>query len=139
MVGGQVLDIQSEQRVCTADDVIAIQTRKTGALLKAACMLGVLAAGGTQQMLGAAAAFADHLGLAFQIRDDMLDVIGTTEDLGKAVGTDATKNTFVRIYGLSACEELVIKHTELAVAQLEIFPDNSFMKELAYKLTNRLF
>ena len=90
-------------------------------------------------MLDAAAAFADHLGLAFQIRDDMLDVIGTTEDLGKAVGTDATKNTFVRIYGLSACEELVIKHTELAVAQLEIFSDNSFMKELAYKLTNRIF
>jgi len=77
MVGGQVLDILAESRELTEDEVIAIQSRKTGALINAACVLGVIAAGGTEKQLEAASRFAACLGLAFQIRDDMLDVIGT--------------------------------------------------------------
>jgi geranylgeranyl diphosphate synthase type II len=77
------------------------------------------------------------LGLAFQIRDDMLDVIGTKEEMGKGVGTDETKNTFVRLYGLQKCEELVNRYTAVAIEALDAFEDNEFMRELALSLTTR--
>ncbi len=137
MVGGQALDMQSEQRECTEQEVIDIQTRKTGALIRAACMLGVIAAGGTAQQLGAAAEFASHLGLAFQIRDDMLDVIGDAKELGKAVGVDTQKNTFVHLYGLDKCNELVCQHTVQAIKALQVFENSDYMKELANQLTGR--
>ena len=107
MVGGQVLDVLSEERECTEEEICNIQSRKTGALINAACVLGAIAGGASEEQLGAAAQFAGALGLAFQIRDDMLDVIGTQQEMGKGVGTDAVKNTFVRLYGLEKCEELV--------------------------------
>ena len=137
MVGGQVLDMQSEQRECTEQEVIDIQTRKTGALIRAACMLGVLAAGGAAQQLNAAAEFASHLGLAFQIRDDMLDVIGDAKELGKAVGVDTQKNTFVHMYGLEKCDELVCRHTVQAIEALQAFENADYMKALANQLTGR--
>ena len=137
MVGGQVLDIQSEHRECTEDDVIAIQSRKTGALINAACVLGVIAAGGSQEQIEAAAKFAATLGMAFQIRDDMLDVIGTAAEMGKGVGTDSTKNTFVRIYGIDRCEQLVQNYTKSAIDAISIFDDHDFLVNLATELTNR--
>ena len=137
MVGGQVLDIKSEERQLSEEEVIAIQSRKTGALVNAACVLGVIAAGGTEEQIQAAAGFAGLLGLAFQIRDDMLDVIGTQEEMGKGVGTDAAKNTFVRLYGLEKCEELVARYTAQAIDLLSIFPDAAYMTDLAHSLTSR--
>ena len=137
MVGGQVLDILAETRELTEDEVIAIQSRKTSALINAGCVLGVIAAGGSEEQIAAASRFAACLGLAFQIRDDMLDVIGTQEEMGKGVGTDANKNTFVKLYGLEKCEELVQKYTGLAIDALDAFEDSAFMKELALSLTNR--
>lgn len=137
MVGGQVLDIMSEERECTRQEILDIQSRKTGALIRAACMMGVIAGGGDEQRLAAAGSFADHLGLAFQIRDDMLDVVGSAEKLGKSVGTDAEKNTFVRLYGLERCESLVQEHTDAALQNLDAFEDTDFMRELALSLTNR--
>jgi len=137
MVGGQMLDMQSEKRQCSEQEVLDIQNRKTGALIRAACILGVLAGGGSDEQISAAGEFADHLGLAFQIRDDMLDVIGNAQELGKAVGTDATKNTFVQLYGLDACDALVRDHTKQAVSQLSAFEDIQFMENLANELTSR--
>jgi geranylgeranyl diphosphate synthase type II len=137
MVGGQVLDMQSEQRQCTDQEVLDIQNRKTGALIRAACVLGVLAGGGTDAQIEAAAEFAAHLGLAFQIRDDMLDVIGDAKELGKAVGSDATKNTFVQLFGLEKCNELVRYHTDLAISALQAFPHPDYMVGLAKQLTDR--
>ena len=137
MVGGQVLDIQSEARECTEEEILNIQSRKTGALINAACVLGVIAAGGTEEQIDAAASFAGALGIAFQIRDDMLDVIGTKDEMGKGVGTDDTKNTFVRLYGLEKCEELVQKYTDVALSALDVFDDAGFLKELALSLTTR--
>lgn len=137
MVGGQVLDICSEQRRLSEDEVLAIQTRKTGALINASCVLGVIAAGGTEEQLEAAGRFAGALGLAFQIRDDMLDVIGNEQELGKAVGTDTEKNTFVRLYGLERCEELVSKYTNAALEALEVFPDHQYLHDMAVQLTQR--
>ena len=137
MVGGQVLDILSEERTLNEQEVIDIQSRKTGALINAACVLGVLAAGGTGEQVQAAAGFAGLLGLAFQIRDDMLDVIGTKEEMGKGVGTDETKNTFVRLYGLEKCEELVQNYTQAAIEKLSCFEHTQYMTTLARSLTER--
>lgn len=137
MVGGQVLDIMSEERTLSEQEVLDIQTRKTGALISAACALGVLAAGGTEEQYDAACQFAAGLGLAFQIRDDMLDVIGTQEEMGKGVGTDVAKNTFVRLYGLEKCEELVEKYTNYAIDSLSIFDDREHIVSLAKTLTER--
>ena len=137
MVGGQVLDIQSEQRELTEQEVIDIQSRKTGALINAACVLGVIAGGGDMIKIESAATFAGALGMAFQIRDDMLDVIGTQEEMGKGVGTDESKNTFVKLYGLTKCEELVQRYTNTAIEALSVFDDNSYMISLARSLTDR--
>ena len=137
MVGGQVLDMMSEERQCTAQEVIDIQSRKTGALIKAACLLGVLAGQGSKVQFRAAADFAQHLGLAFQIRDDMLDVIGNAEELGKAVGVDTVKNTFVQLHGLDKCDVLVHEHTDIAKNALTVFADNEFMLGLADQLVGR--
>ena len=138
MVGGQMLDIQSEQRQCTEKEVLDIQSRKTGALIRAAAVLGVLAGNGTEEQVRAAADFADHIGLAFQIRDDMLDEIGNAEILGKAIHVDAKKNTFVQIYGLGGCDKLVKEHTLLAKKALSVFRDTDFMVALADYLINRM-
>jgi geranylgeranyl diphosphate synthase type II len=137
MVGGQVLDIKAEQRECTEDEILNIQSRKTGALINAACVLGVIAGGGSEEQLSAASQFAGALGLAFQIRDDMLDVIGTEEEMGKGVGTDDTKNTFVRLYGLEKCEELVNRYTQVAIDALDAFEDTDDLIALARALTER--
>ena len=119
MVGGQVLDIMSQERELSEQEVLDIQSRKTGALINAACQ------------------FAAGLGLAFQIRDDMLDVIGTQSELGKATGVDGEKNTFVRLYGLEKCEELVKKYTDYAISALSVFEDTEYIVALAHSLTTR--
>lgn len=137
MVGGQVLDVQSEQRELTEQEVLEIQSRKTGRLISAACCLGAMAGGASAEQFDASAQFAAGLGLAFQIRDDMLDVIGTQEEMGKGVGTDANKNTFVRLYGLERCEELVELYTFYALEALGDFEDREFLETLARSLTQR--
>ena len=137
MVGGQVLDIMSEERELTEQEVLDIQRRKTSCLISAACGLGALAGGATEEQFDAACQFAAGLGLAFQIRDDMLDVIGTQEEMGKGVGTDAAKNTFVRLYGLEKCEELVNKYTNYALEALQVFQDTEYITALAKSLTDR--
>ena len=137
MVGGQVLDILSEERECSEQEVLDVQSRKTGALINAACVLGAIAGGAGEEQINAAAGFAGCLGLAFQIRDDMLDVIGDAGELGKAVGHDAGKNTFVRLYGLEKCEKLVQKYTNEAIDRLRIFDDTDDIISLARTLTAR--
>ena len=137
MVGGQVLDMEAEQRSCTEQDVYEIQSRKTGALISAACQLGVIAAGGTRDQLLSAQKYADALGLAFQIQDDILDVIGDSAKLGKATGMDGSKNTFVRLYGVEACKKMVATETERAIGALDIFENADFLRTLALSLVGR--
>ena len=137
MVGGQVLDIQSENRVLTEQEVLDIQTRKTGCLINAACAMGAIAGGASPEQFDAACRFAAGIGLAFQIRDDVLDVIGTQEEMGKGVGTDEKKNTFVRLYGLERAEELVKTYTDYALDALKVFDDTAFITALANSLTQR--
>ena len=139
MVGGQVLDMAAEERECTAQEVVDIQSRKTGALIRAACELGVIAAGGSAQQRKAAAVYADALGLAFQIRDDILDVVGDATMLGKATGADGNKNTFVRLYGVEACEAMVREETDKAIAALSIFENADLLVYLAKSLVDRKY
>ena len=137
MVGGQVLDMESEERALTEQEVLDIQSRKTGCLIRAACEMGVLCAGGSYAQRSAARSYADGIGLAFQIRDDMLDVTGDAAKLGKAVGVDANKNTFVRLYGLPKCEELVNKYTASAVTALAPIEKTGLLYALALLLAER--
>lgn len=137
MVGGQMLDIDSESRELTEQEVFHIHSRKTVALINASCVLGVIAGGGNEAQMQAASQFASGLGMAFQIRDDILDVIGYAAELGKPVGTDEKKNTFVRLYGLKRCDDMVTRYTQMAIDALDAFDDANFLKEMALKLTSR--
>ena len=139
MVGGQVLDMQAETRICTDEEVVAIQSRKTGGLIRAACRMGVLCGKGTEKQMDAATRYADAVGLAFQIEDDILDVVGNAQKLGKSVGTDGAKNTFVRLYGIERCKELIQEQTALAIDVLSAFSQTDSLKELALALSERDF
>lgn len=140
MCGGQYLDMTGEGKALTAEDLNEINTRKTGALLAAACQLGAAAAGASESRLAAAAHFGAALGMAFQIRDDMLDVLSTDEELGKPVGSDAeeNKNTYMALYGAEKCEETVRTLTQCAKTILsEEFDDTAFLFALADSLAER--
>ena len=129
--------MDAEKRECTEQEVYDIQSRKTGALISAACQLGVIAAGGNETQQRAASAYADSLGLAFQIEDDILDVVGDAQKLGKAVGVDEKKNTFVRLYGIKKCREMIRDETDKAIAALSAFEQPVFLTELAQALASR--
>ncbi len=135
MVGGQMLDLEAEE--CNEEEIGAIHTRKTGALISAACTLGVIAAGGTDEQMDAAAQYAAGLGLAFQIRDDMLDIIGDEHKLGKQTGKDIEKNTYPRLFSMEQCQKKVDKLTNYALDALKIFPEHSFLCTLALSLVER--
>ena len=132
MVGGQVLDMDAEGQELTEQGIYDIQCRKTGALIQAACQIGVVAAGGTQQQLDAAKTYAQNLGLAFQIRDDMLDVVGDEEIFGKPIGSDREegKTTFVDILGLNGCLRVIEAHSESAVEALFGLENTDFLTHL---------
>ena len=140
--GGQQMDLEWEGRTLSEEELLQIHLHKTAALIRAACLMGVAAAGGTPEQEEAAAAFADHLGLAFQIRDDILDVTSTEEELGKPIGSDAAneKTTYVTLYGPDRCEELVLEHTRAArqaLEQTEWPGDPGFLLWLAEELACR--
>lgn len=139
MVGGQVLDMAGEGRALALSEVEELQRLKTGALIAAAAELGCIAAGGSAEQRKAIRTYAEKLGLAFQIRDDMLDVTATTEELGKPIGSDAEsgKTTFVTLKGLDECGRLVEKLTREAEAALAEFDHPEFLTELARSLAAR--
>lgn len=140
MCGGQYLDMLGEGKSLTEQELTEINSRKTGALLVAACQMGAAAAGGTEAQLAAAGHFGAALGMAFQIRDDMLDVLSSTEELGKPVGSDAQehKNTYMALMGEKGCRETVERLTEFAKGVLsEAFEDTAFLCALADALATR--
>lgn len=139
--GGQYLDMISESKTLSEMELDEVNSRKTGALIVAACQLGVAVAGGTAQQLQAAGQAGAALGAAFQIRDDMLDVISTAEELGKPIGSDVEehKNTFMALYGPEKCTDMVMKITMFAKMMImQNFNDTQFMCDLADSLVTRL-
>lgn len=137
MVGGQILDMEGETRALDEDAVYTIHSLKTGALISAACRVGAIAGGASDAQLHAAQVYAESLGLAFQIRDDMLDVLGDAEKMGKNTGKDTEKNTFVRIYGVGQCAKMVEQYTERAIEALSCFEDSDFLTQMARRLALR--
>ena len=139
MVGGQALDMAGEGHALTLADVEELQKLKTGAMISAAAELGVIAGGGGEAEKAAVRTYAQKLGLAFQIRDDMLDVAGDQSSLGKPIGSDASseKTTFVTLKGLEECGRLVERLTGEAIEALSGFADPWFLEELARVLVGR--
>lgn len=140
MCAGQFLDMLGEEKSLTEDELNEINSRKTGALLIAACKMGVAAAGGSDEQLEAATLFGACIGSAFQIRDDVLDVISTNEQLGKPVGSDASshKNTYMALYGQERCMSMIYRLTEHAKEALSgVFTDTAFLRELADSMVTR--
>ena len=140
MCGGQFLDMLGEGKPLSAAELDEINSRKTGALLTAACLMGVAAAGGTAEQEDAAARYGAALGMAFQIRDDMLDVLSTESELGKPIGSDQEecKNTYMALYGEEKCAQMVDRLTQAAKAALaEQFSDAAFLDALADSLALR--
>lgn len=148
MCGGQYCDTVENGVVHTAEELTEINDMKTGALLRAACVMGVLASAGHRDvdkvLIKAAKEYATKLGLAFQIRDDILDSISTTEELGKPVGSDEEngKSTYVTLLGVEECEKLVRQYTDEAKKALSAcdFPGGtSFLEQLADELAERKY
>ena len=139
MVGGQALDMEEKKR--TVPELEQLQSLKTGALLQAAAELGCIAAGGTPQKRQGLRVYAEKLGRAFQIRDDMLDVMGEQAQLGKPIGSDAElgKSTFAALLGLEACAGLVEELTAQAAQALAPFEARGFLVWLAQQLAQRSF
>ena len=140
MCAGQFLDMVGESKHLTEAELDEINSRKTGALLIAACRMGVAAAGGSNKLLDAAAVYGACVGAAFQIRDDILDVISTSEQLGKPVGSDLQehKNTYMALLGEEKCMQMVEKLTESAKTALNgVFGDADFLCDLADSMVAR--
>ena len=139
MIGGQVLDMEGEQRPLSLEDLKLMQSLKTGALICAAAEMGCILAGGTERQRQAVRTYARCIGRAFQVRDDMLDVTSTDEVLGKPIGSDAEngKTTFVSAIGLEGCGALVEELTGQAVEALAEFERPDFHIWLAHLLAGR--
>ena len=123
----------------TRGELEQLQSLKTGALISAAAELGCIAAGGTQEQLQKVREYAQALGRAFQVQDDILDVTSTDEELGKNVGSDRAneKTTFVTALGLEGSRALVEELTQRAIHALDGFENGAFLIWLAQSLAKR--
>ena len=139
MLGGQVIDLIFEKSSPTVKDLLTVYRMKTGALISAACLMGCISAGADEKQMEAASQFAYSLGVAFQIQDDILDIVGDESVLGKPVGSDAEneKSTYATIVGIEKAKEDVKRLTDIAISSLDAFEDSNFLKELALSLINR--
>jgi len=140
MIGGQVIDIESEDKQIDAVTLMTLHLNKTGALIMAAAKVGALLAGGSREDLLLLEEFSRYLGIAFQIKDDILDIEGKEELLGKKTGADEEnkKSTFVSIYGLEQSKKILSDYTEKAIATLSPYGERAeFLTELAKFLLSR--
>ncbi|MBO5305560.1 MAG: polyprenyl synthetase family protein, partial [Clostridia bacterium] len=144
MVGGQILDMAAEKHSnVSINDVLRLHSLKTGALIRAAARLGCLAAGKSAKDEATLAAdrYAAGIGLAFQIVDDVLDVEGDPEKLGKATGADAKMNkvTFMNFYSVKEAKAYAAKLTEQAIGAISDMPNHETLCELAEYLLERKY
>ncbi len=141
MIGGQVVDLECEGKEDVDEETLNyLHQRKTGALIRISALLGALAADAGEDEINAVTEFAEKLGLAFQIQDDILDCEGDENVLGKPIGSDEEngKTTYVTLLGIDAAREKASALTSEAVKALDVFRDKAdFLKELAQRLMGR--
>ncbi|MBE6993025.1 MAG: polyprenyl synthetase family protein [Ruminococcaceae bacterium] len=141
MVGGQVIDLALEGKSCTEDQLWKMIELKTAVMIAGACESGCRLAGADEETAKAAYEYGRAIGLAFQIRDDVLDVTGDAALVGKPVGEDGEsgKNTFVSMYGVEKCNELIAELTDKAIRCTEAFANGDELREIALWLTDRQY
>ena len=142
MVGGQVIDLMSENTDAPLETVRELVYKKTACLIKAACELGCIAANADERLIVAASLYGECIGLAFQIQDDILDCTSTDEELGKPVGSDEEnhKSTFVSLLGIEECKRLVNELTAKAIGALDCFEqDTAALRDYALALAKRTY
>lgn len=144
MIGGQVVDVEAEKKELpiSGEMLFFIHKNKTAALIEAAFMIGAVLAGASEETVAKLEQCAEHVGIAFQVQDDILDVTGTMEELGKPIGSDEKnhKQTYVTIYGLEKAKEDVELLSEQAAALItacEKENSGAFLKELIMSLIHR--
>lgn len=132
MVGGQVLDIEGEEKELTLKQLEDVHINKTGALLSFCIEAGAILAGLDKENMASIKVFARNIGLAFQIQDDILDITSTTEQLGKNAGSDETsdKATYPSLLGIKGAQERLKRHHELAIEALEFLNDEQSLLAL---------
>lgn len=141
MIGGQIVDVLSEGKKISQDELEYMHEKKTGELIRVSIVSGGILANAPNSDIETLNEYGKKLGLAFQIKDDILDVIGTEEKLGKAIHKDKelNKTNFITVYGLEKCTELCNMLSEECIKILDnLSVDTSLLKELTYKLLNRL-
>ena len=142
MVGGQVFDVESEtlEKANTLEEILFIHRLKTSALLQVAFMAGGILAGASEKDIELLSIVGEKVGIAFQIKDDILDVTSTQEVLGKPIGSDEKNNktTYVSLVGLKQAEEDVEMYSKLAIDSFDMLSSkNEFLRELIFSLVSR--
>ena len=142
MVGGQVFDVESENtgKANTLEEVLFIHKLKTSALLQIGFMTGAILAGASEKDIELLSIVGENVGIAFQIKDDILDVIGSEEELGKPVGSDERNNkqTYVNLTSLEQAEKDVRMYSDMAVNAFDMLSEeNEFLRELILSLVSR--
>lgn len=140
MVGGQVLDIEGEKRQLNLAELEHVHVNKTGALLRFSIESGAVLADASTEDRAILVEYAHHIGLAFQIQDDILDIEGTTEELGKTAGKDVAsdKSTYPALLTLEGAKEKLDNHYNYAIAALEkLSVDTSLLREFAAYIVRR--
>ncbi len=140
MIGGQTIDLEAQKNIISIDALQTMHTAKTGALFKAAILSAARLADASDEQFEALEEYAQNFGLTFQITDDILDVTGNLEQMGKSAGSDEKKGkcTYVSTYGLDKAQELAKMHVQNGIACLQMFGDKSVhLQYLIKKLINR--
>jgi geranylgeranyl diphosphate synthase type II len=140
LVGGQVADMEAENREATPKDLLFIHRGKTAAMIAASLRLGAMSANATPSQLKALGKFGEHLGLAFQVVDDILDITQSSEQLGKSAGKDAAsgKATYPSVFGLEKSHREAARLTKAALKDLEpLGPKADFLRAFAADLLER--
>ena len=142
MIGGQTVDIESEGKKISPDELLYLHSLKTGAIIRSSGVIGAIMAGAGDDEIKAVDEYCKNFGIAFQIQDDLLDILGNEDILGKATGSDSAneKATFVTLYGIEESKKAVDSYTEKACSALDVFGSKAQqLKALAYLLVNRSF
>ena len=141
MVGGQGIDVCNNESLSDINELEYMVSLKTGALIKASCVGGCILANADDDKIKAAEQYAINLGIAFQVRDDLLDSIGDEKTLGKCIGSDEKQNktTFYSVYGENGCNDLITKLSNLALSNLTLFEKTEFISDMTKWLTKRTY